>query len=121
MTEAHKPQPTIVQVATWLATRHAGEIVAIAPLSGGFWSSAFSYRVGSDEFVLRLSDMSEGFIIDAAAMRFTSPDLPVPAVVELGSALGLHFAISRRHYGRFVETLPVEAANKVGGALAALL
>src|SRR6187549_3425386 len=73
MTEAHKPQPTITQVATWLATRHAGEIVDIAPLSGGFWSSAFSYRVGSDEFVLRLSDMSEGFVIDAAAMRFTSP------------------------------------------------
>ncbi len=121
MTEAHKPQPTISQVATWLATRHAGKILDIAPLSGGFWSSAFSYRVGSDEFVLRLSDMSEGFVIDAAAMRFTSPDLPVPVVVELGSALGLYFAISRRHYGRFVETMPVAAANGVGGALAGLL
>jgi aminoglycoside phosphotransferase (APT) family kinase protein len=121
MADAHKPKPTIEQVARWLATRYNGNILDLAPLSGGFWSSAFSYRVGADEFVLRLSDMSEGFSIDAAAMRFTAPHLPVPVVVETGRALDLHFAISRRHYGRFVETTSVEEANAVGGALETLL
>ena len=121
MPETHKPQPTLAQVATWLATQHTGEIVDLTPLAGGFWSSAFAYRVDADEFVLRLSDMAEGFAIDAAAMRFTSSTLPVPAIVARGRALDLHFAISRRHYGRFVETMPVTAADAVGGALAALL
>ena len=121
ITEAQKPQPTIAQVADWLAIRHGDAVSDLAPLSGGFWSSAFAYRVGADEFVLRLSDMPEGFSIDAAAMRFTAPDLPVPEVVDLGRALGLNFAISQRHHGRFIETSSVQEANAVGGALGVLL
>ncbi len=121
MPDAKKPTPTTAQVARWLATRHDGAISDLTPLSGGFWSSAFAYRVGADEFVLRLSDMGEGFAIDAAAMRFAAPDLPVPVVHDTGSALGLHFAISRRHHGRFIETTSVQEATAVGGALDVLL
>lgn len=121
MSDAQKPRPTTAQVARWLAGRHDGAFSDLTPLSGGFWSSAFAYRVGADEFVLRLSDMSEGFAIDAAAMRFAAPDLPVPAVLDTGSALGLHFAISRRHHGRFIETASAQEADAVGGALGALL
>ncbi len=121
MADAQKPQPTFTQVADWLAIRHDGAVSNLAALSGGFWSAAFAYRVGADEFVLRLSDMSEGFAIDAAAMRFTAPELPVPVVVARGNALGLHFAISRRHFGRFIETTTLQEANAVGGALDVLL
>ncbi|HIL95532.1 MAG TPA: hypothetical protein EYG51_06385 [Pseudomonadales bacterium] len=121
MDDAHKPKPTTTQVTNWLATRHHDKVLDVAPLSGGFWSSAFSYRVGEDEFVLRLSDMSEGFSIDAAAMRFTAPDLPVPVIIETRSALDLHFEISQRHYGRFVETTSMERADVLGDALQALL
>ncbi len=78
MTDGQKPQPTTAQVARWLAIRHEGAISDLTPLSGGFWSSAFAYRVGADELVLRLSDMGEGFAIDAQAMRFAAPNLPVP-------------------------------------------
>lgn len=121
MTDVHKPQPTTAQIASWLAARYDGAVSDLSPVAGGFWSSAFSYRVGADEFVLRLSDMAEGFAIDAAAMRFTATDLPVPVVVETGSALGVYFAISRRHRGRFIETSPVHEATAVGGALEVLL
>ena len=104
----------------------------LAPVSGGFWSSAFVYRAGADELVFRLSDMPEGFLIDTAAMRFASRDLPIPEVVETGAlalgrgvrsgqALGAHFAISRRHHGQFVETSPVQHATAVGDALETLL
>jgi aminoglycoside phosphotransferase (APT) family kinase protein len=121
MIDAQKPQPTIAQIESWLATRYDGAVSDLAPVSGGFWSSAFSYRVGADEFVLRISDMLEGFEIDAAAMGFATPDLPVPSVVETGSALGAYFAISRRHHGRFIEASSVHEAEAVGLALETLL
>lgn len=121
MPEERRPQPSTAQIAAWLADWHAGAVSDLAPLRGGFWSSAFAYRVGGEDLVLRLSDMNEGFAIDAAAMRFAGPDLPVPAVIDSGRALGLYFAISRRHFGRFLETASLQEASAVGGALDALL
>jgi aminoglycoside phosphotransferase (APT) family kinase protein len=93
----------------------------VAPISGGFWSAAYTYCVGEEEFVLRLSDMADGFALDVAAMQFTAPDLPIPEVIDVGEALGYHYAISRPHFGRFVEDVSIEEADAVGGALARLL
>lgn len=121
MTLAQKPQTTTAQIERWLISRHDVAISELSPLAGGFWSSAYAYSVGGDEFVVRISDMHDGFAIDAAAMRFSGPDLPVPTVVETGSALGAYFAISRRHRGRFIETSPVNEAEAVGRALETLL
>ena len=86
----HKPKVAISQIADWLANRYDGEVMELAPISGGFWSAAYTYRVGEAEFVLRFSDMADGFAIDAAAMQFTAPDLPIPEVIEVGEALGRH-------------------------------
>ena len=121
MKEAKKHFPTTAAVASWLAVRYNDGVSEIAPLSGGFWSSAFVYSVGADKFVLRFSDMSEGFSIDAAAMRFGSPDLPVPVVFEIGEALGFHYAISQHHTGRFIEDSSIEEANETGDGLGRLL
>lgn len=116
-----KPRLAIAQIADWLANIYDGAVTEIAPISGGFWSAAYTYRVGEDEFVLRLSDMPDGFAIDAAAMQFTTPDLPIPEVLDMGEALGRHYAISRRHRGRFVEDASLEDADAVGRALERLL
>ncbi len=121
MTHRQIPYPNVEQVAAWLEAKYGVPDLDLASLSGGFWSSAFAFRVGSDEFVLRLSDMSEGFTSDVAAMRYSGPNLPIPVVLETGHALGFHFAISRRHHGRFVETTSGEEGNVVGDALASLL
>ncbi len=56
MTDAQKPQPTIAQIESWLATRYDGAVSDLTPVAGGFWSSAFAYRVGADDFVLRIGD-----------------------------------------------------------------
>ncbi len=109
------------KIAEWLEQLHLAEISELTPLSGGFWSSAFAYRLDHQHLVLRFSDMSEGFAIDAAAMRFRGPNLPVPKVIETGNAFGLHYAISERHYGRFIETTAATEGNSVGRSLAALL
>ncbi|MGB4951580.1 MAG: hypothetical protein WBO55_13190, partial [Rhizobiaceae bacterium] len=63
----------------------------------------------------------EGFEIDRAAMRFTSPAIPVPEIVEIGAAFDRHFAISRRHYGRFIEEAPASDSAAVTQTLATLL
>ena len=68
------------QIESWLATRHDGAVSDLAPVDGGFWSSAFVYRVGAEEFVFRISDMREGFEIDAAAM-LTKLDAVTPEAV----------------------------------------
>ena len=38
-------------------------------------------------------------------MAFAGPDLPVPAVIEIGAVFGGHYAISERHFGAFLESL----------------
>jgi aminoglycoside phosphotransferase (APT) family kinase protein len=118
---AQKPTLPIAQIADWLTKRYGGAATELAPIAGGFWSAAYTYRVGEDEFVLRFSDMADGFAIDAAAMQFTAPGLPIPEVIDVGEALGHHYAISRRHYGRFVENVALEDADAAGGAMARLL
>ncbi|MBT3191230.1 MAG: phosphotransferase [Verrucomicrobia bacterium] len=118
---SQKPQLTIAQIADWLANRYDSAATELAPISGGFWSAAYTFRTGDDDFVLRFSDMADGFAIDAAATQFTAPDLPVPEVIDVGEALGHQYAISRRHYGRFVEDASLEDAEAVGRAMARLL
>lgn len=113
--------PSVEQVGAWLHELHNAEISDLMPLSGGFWSSAYAYRLGTQALVLRLSDMAQGFAIDQAAMRFKSPNLPVPNVIDTGEALGFYYAISERHYGRFIETTAAHEGDAVGNALATLL
>jgi aminoglycoside phosphotransferase (APT) family kinase protein len=121
VTTDNQLMPSIEQVTDWLAGLHDAEISDFVALSGGFWSSAYAYRVGSQALVLRLSDMAEGFAIDRAAMRFKGPNLPVPNVVDTGKALGLNYAISERHYGRFIETTTADEGHAVGYVLETLL
>ena len=121
MTINEQSYPSIDQVAVWLAELHNAEISDLISLSGGFWSSAYAYHVGTQDLVLRLSDMAQGFAIDAAAMRFNGPALPVPKVVDIGKALGFNYALSQRHYGRFIETTSADEGNAVGSALETLL
>jgi len=116
-----KLQPNVAAVGEWLTVKHAGPIRDLDPIVGGFWSSAFGYRFGDRELVLRLSDMREGFAADVAAMRFASPELPIPRVLQTGRAFGGYFAISERHHGRFVEEADVRDAEAIGTALARLL
>jgi aminoglycoside phosphotransferase (APT) family kinase protein len=114
-------KPSIEQISKWLAGKHHAEIMDLVPLSGGFWSSAYAYRVGTQDFVLRFGDMAEWFEIDKVAMRFKGPNLPVPNVVEIGKALGLDYAISERHFGRFIENTAADEGEAVGRTLETLL
>lgn len=116
-----KVGPTRDQVVAFLASLHGEPVSELAPLDGGFWSSAFAYRLGGRELVLRIGSMSEGFEMDRWAMAFAGTDLPVPEVLDIGAGLGGSYAISVRHHGRFLEDVRPDEADRAGPALMRLL
>jgi aminoglycoside phosphotransferase (APT) family kinase protein len=96
-----------------------GELEA---LSGGAWSSAWAYRAGGEELVVRFGPEASWYEADRMAMAFAGPDLPVPEVREVGClASGRAYAISVRHHGRFLEDTPVEQAGAIAPTLTRLL
>jgi aminoglycoside phosphotransferase (APT) family kinase protein len=117
----HKPDVPLGDVERFLVSRHARPIKSLAPLPGGFWSAAYAYRVGGQDLVLRLGTMPEGFEADRTAMAFSCPNLPVPKLVEIGRAFGVGYAISERHFGRFLEDVRAEESLRSGPMLGSLL
>ena len=91
--------------ARFLAERYGGSAGDVAALGGGDWSRAFSFRLGDRDLVVRFGRHGEDFLKDRKAMAFARPGLPVPAVLEVGEALGGFYAISERRFGVFPETL----------------
>jgi aminoglycoside phosphotransferase (APT) family kinase protein len=91
-------------------------------LTGGAWSSAWAYRAGGEELVVRFGPERSWYEADRTAMAFGGPDLPVPEVREVGTTpSGRAYAISVRHHGRFLEDTPVERADALTPTLTRLL
>ena len=94
----------------------------LEPLGGGWWSSAWGYRVGEEELVVRFGPDKSWYEADRMAMVFSSPGLPVPEVREVGlSPDGRAYAISVRHHGLFLEETPVELGASLAPTLVGLL
>jgi aminoglycoside phosphotransferase (APT) family kinase protein len=110
------------QVATLLGERHAGRVDDLEQLAGGWWSSAWAYRVGDQQLVARFGPDASWYEADRMAMAFASRDLPVPEVKEIGHTPDGHaYAISVRHHGRFLEDTPAELAPALTPTLTRLL
>jgi hypothetical protein len=115
-------QPTHEDVAAFLAQHSGGTPSDLEPLTGGAWSSAWAYRAGGEELVIRFGRERSWYEADRMAMAFSGPDLPVPQVREVGTTpTGLAYAISVRHHGQFLEDTPVERADAVAPTLTRLL
>src|SRR5438874_13448799 len=94
--------------ARFLAERYGLRVGSVAELSGGDWSSAFSFRLDGRDLVVRFGQWREDFEKDEAAMAFAGPDLPVPRVLEIGDAFEGACAISEPHFGACLEALDAE-------------
>lgn len=116
-----KPDVPIGDVERFLVGHHGRPIESLAPLAGGFWSAAYGYRVGDQELVLRLGTIPGGFDADRAAMAFDAPDIPVPKIFAIGRVFDVGYAISERHYGRFLEDLRAEESPRSAPMLGRLL
>ncbi len=116
-----KPRLSTEEVSAFLRAHLGDRVADVEPISGGFWSSAFAYRLEDREFVARFGSIRAGFEADLAAMAYNSAFLPVPAVLEIGDAFGESFALSVRHYGRFLETVTADEAAIAGPTVTRLL
>jgi aminoglycoside phosphotransferase (APT) family kinase protein len=106
------------QVEAFLAGLHGKGVEDLSQLVGGFWSSAWAFRVGDEELVLRFGGERSWYEADRAAMRFASSGLPVPEVREVGTAPDVGaYAVSVRHHGQFLEDTPVEKATVLAPTL----
>ena len=100
MTRGVPVEPVTEALANaFLAEHFGGEASAVTPIGEGEWSKAYAYEHAGAPFIVRFSGIEEDFAKDRVAMRYTSPALPIPRIVEMGQAHGGYFAISERAPG----------------------
>ena len=108
------------QARDFLAGRY-GAVEELEPLSGGAWSSAYSFGQAGRALVVRFGPSKDWFEADRAAMSFSSPELPVPEVLEVGDAFDGAYAVSVRGYGTYLEDVRPDQSEVAGPMLASLL
>lgn len=111
MTEASTPAGTrsewkiSLDEARRLVTERFPGAADVAPVQQGLWSSAYGFRTGPDELVVRFSSVRDDFDKDARVSRHAPVSLPVPRIVDIGEALGGYYAVSIRLPGRHLDRL----------------
>ena len=79
----------------------------------GAWSRCFGYLVGDQEYVIRFGGYIEDFQKDRWVASFSSTELPIPEVFDVGQVLDGYFAISRRAYGIPLEQVVIEVWQEI--------
>lgn len=93
------------EVRAFLVDELGADPESVESLRPGEWSSVYAIRRGSEALVVRFSRYRDDFEKDRAVAAASTPDLPIPAVLEIGAAFGRAYAVSRRAHGEFLETL----------------
>ena len=115
---AAAPGVDLSEAVAFLETHFGDRARDVSALGDGEWSAAFNFRLDDAERVIRFGQHRDDYEKDRAAMAFAGPDLPVPAVLEIGEALNGCYAISERRHGVFLEELDEAGCRR---ALPALL
>src|SRR5579862_555085 len=89
----------------FLAERYGPAAQEVVALGGGDWSRAYGFRLNGRDLVVRFGQHVEDYEKDRWAMQLSSPELPVPEVLEIGRAGEGYFAVSERRFGKFLEEL----------------
>src|SRR5690349_13079290 len=83
-----------LETEQFLQEKYGSGITDVKQIGEGAWSIAFDFVHDAVRNVIRWSDVADNFERDAVAARFTSDDLPVPVITEIGRGLHKFFAIS---------------------------
>lgn len=119
-TSLRAPRFTVEEARAFLEPRY-GRVEGVEQLGGGFWSAAFGFVGDGRELVIRFGTDRSWLEAEQKAMAFSSPALPVPEVVEIGTSEGGVFAVSQRHHGIFLESVSPGVASRAGPMLLGLL
>jgi hygromycin-B 4-O-kinase len=74
-------------------------------LSGGDWSQAYALTVDGQQVVARFGVHGEDYKKDQIMAKWSSEELPIPRVIELGQTERGFFAVSERIQGDFLDKL----------------
>jgi hygromycin-B 4-O-kinase len=105
----------------FLVARFGRRVSEVSAVGQGAWSRAYGFRRDGAEYIVRFSALDEDFHKDRIAADYSSRDLPIPAVVEIGEARGGFFAISERASGGFLDDLDKDQRRAMLPAIFAAL
>jgi hygromycin-B 4-O-kinase len=111
----------VADAEAFLAARFRGEISGVSSIGHGEWSRAYAFRRDGAEYIVRFSALDEDFRKDQITAGYSSRDLPIPAIVEIGETDGGFFAISERAAGGFLDDLNEEEMRRMLPVLFAAL
>jgi len=77
----------------------------LRPLGSGAWSKAYALSLDGQEVVARFGAHGDDFAKEQVMSAYSSTQLPMPKVLEVGEAPGGFFAVSERAYGDFLDEL----------------
>ncbi len=88
-------------------------------IGSGMFSRAYAFSAGQEEYVLRLNACEGDFRKDQlAAIQWSSPSLPIPAMMALGRFnASLQYAITRRAAGQTFASISLEQRRRLIPAL----
>ena len=89
----------------FIADRHGDRASRLALLGAGEWSRAYAFMLDGQAAVARFGAYGGDFAKDQVMARFNSPDLPIPAVMELGRTAHGYFVVSARAFGMLLDEL----------------
>jgi hygromycin-B 4-O-kinase len=107
-------RPVIEQerVLAFLEQQFSEPIINLEPLEGGQVARTFAFHSSEQDYILRFNSadhMPIGFAKEALLARtIASPQIPIPAVTQVGQWQNFYFAISHRVSGQMVTKLPVQ-------------
>ena len=108
---------SLAEARVFLESRFAVDPANVAVAGNGQWSHAYSYRRGTEHLIIRFGTHVEDFLKDQVAASFTSDALPVPAIHEIGEALGGPYCVSTRAFGTLLDELDEAGVRAVLPAL----
>jgi hygromycin-B 4-O-kinase len=89
----------IKQAQAFLANHLGTEPLKFVQIGEGAWSQCFGFSYDDQDLVIRLGKYVSDFQKDQLAHTYATADLPIPEVLEIGSAWDGYYAISTRVYG----------------------
>jgi hygromycin-B 4-O-kinase len=105
----------------FLVARFGRGVSEVSPVGEGAWSRAYAFRSDGAEYIVRFSALDEEFHKDRIAADYSSRDLSIPALVEIGETRGGFFAISERASGGFLDDLDKDQMRAMLPAIFAAL
>jgi hygromycin-B 4-O-kinase len=109
---------SFADVQSFIRGHYGDRASHLEPLGSGAWSKAYALELDGQEVVARFGAHGEDFAKEQVMGEFSSTQLPIPKVLEIGEAPGGFFAVSERVYGEFLDEL---SESDMGAVLPSLL